>query len=263
MNALDREAILAGLSSAITGSMGGLTVLQRVDSTNSFLLDLPPGEQHAHVVVADEQTGGRGRRQRQWHSPPGGNVYFSLGWRFKGGAPAALPLVAAVGLCRALDDIGLAGHGIKWPNDVLLGERKLAGILVEAQSAGSGPLCAVIGIGLNVDMPQQGADLIDRPWTDLKEHLGDGLPERNRIVAALADQLMSAMAGLMAGGLQPFHADWSRRDLLAGRQVAVEGAGQVVAGRANGIDAEGALRIDRPDGRPLIINSGEVSVHYG
>jgi BirA family biotin operon repressor/biotin-[acetyl-CoA-carboxylase] ligase len=260
---LDREAILAELSPAMAQSLGALTVLESVGSTNTVLSDLPAAQLHAHVVVADEQTDGRGRRRRHWHSPPGGNIYFSLGWRFEDAVPSPLPLVAAVGLCRALDAIGLSAHGIKWPNDVQVGERKLAGILVESQSGVGGPPCAVIGIGLNVCMPREGAGTIDRPWTDLREHMGDSTPERNRIVAALVEQMMGVMTGFVGSGLRPFHADWSRRDLLAGRQVAVEGVGEVVRGRADGIDADGALRIIPAGGGSLIINSGEVSVRYG
>ena len=106
-------------------------------------------------VLAECQTGGRGRREKSWHSPAGGNIYLSLGWWFRDcqWPLSTLPLIVAIAVCQALARAGLRGHGIKWPNDILVEGKKLAGILVEMQSAGSGPALAVIGVGLNVRMP--------------------------------------------------------------------------------------------------------------
>ena len=167
------ECILEHLPDALRVKLREVTVLQATDSTNSALARLPAEQCHAHVMLAEKQTSGRGRRQRTWHSPAGGNIYLSLGWRFplQAAALSTLPLVTALCLCRALDRAGLQGHGVKWPNDVLVNGAKLAGILVETQAVGSGPVLAVIGIGLNVRMPGQGsgspAAAIDRPWTCL------------------------------------------------------------------------------------------------
>ncbi len=263
MTALDRAAILAGMSTESSDSLSCLTVMERTDSTNSAILRLPDDQQHAHAVVAEQQTGGRGRRQRSWHSPPGGNIYLSLGWRFGKQAPASLPLVVAVSLCRALDQLGLRGHGIKWPNDVQVGELKLAGILVEMQSSGSGPLLAVIGVGLNVDMSDADTASIGRPWTDLKQQMGQAMPDRNRITAAMIVNLVAALQEFSESGLAPFHSDWSLRDVLAGQAVTVEQEGALLRGRANGIAEDGALRLIAASGEAVVIHSGEVSVRYG
>lgn len=263
MTRLDRERIRSHFSETAQSQLAHLTVLPKVDSTNLALQRLSPESQHAHALVAEHQTAGRGRRQRSWHSPPGGNIYLSLGWRFHRQPLASLPLIVALSLCRSLDSIGLSGHGIKWPNDVQVGEKKLAGILVDVQSSGTGPLLAVIGIGLNVDMPEGDTTLIARPWTDLRRQSGDAALDRNVIVAKVLSELINALERFGEDGLEPFLADWAKLDLLAGKTVTVEMAGEEVRGRASGIDDEGALQLVTSSGEAMKVYSGEVSVRHG
>jgi BirA family biotin operon repressor/biotin-[acetyl-CoA-carboxylase] ligase len=270
VNSLDRDVIFQKTGQNTAEKLRYLTVLGETDSTNSALLRLPAELRHAHAIIAESQTGGRGRRQRQWHSPPGGNIYLSLGWQFEpermqsvGAALSSLPLVVAVSLCQSLDTLGLDGHGIKWPNDIVAGGKKLAGVLVEMQSSGEGPLLAIIGVGLNVDMPGGSEPEIERPWTDLRRLVAERVPDRNTIAAGLIDGLMSALKQFSTSGLAPYREEWERRDVLAGKRVHVEQAGEVREGRAKGIDADGALRVISVDGESLLINSGEVSVRYG
>lgn len=263
------EQILERLPAELRGQLRELTVLRETDSTNSALMRLPAQRRHAHALLAEAQTRGRGRRQRSWHSPAGGNIYVSLGWRFSApfGELATLPLVAAVCLCRALDRSGLQGHGIKWPNDVLVNGAKLAGILVETQAIGSGPVLAVIGIGLNVRMPASGSGdavaVIDRPWTDLASQFP---PERrsigrNELVALLLQELLPGLQSFEAEGFAAFHDEWRRRDLLVGHRLRLEGNGGFRYGQALGVEDDGGLCVDIEGYGPQVLYAADVSIH--
>jgi BirA family biotin operon repressor/biotin-[acetyl-CoA-carboxylase] ligase len=262
-DALSADAIRQGLSPAARERLQRLTVLRETDSTNAVLARLPEAERHAHAVLAETQTAGRGRRQRRWHSPAGGNIYLSLGWRFAAGAPqlSNLPLLAALCVCAALDRAGLRGHGVKWPNDVLIGPAKLAGILVESQSRPDRSVLAVIGVGLNVRMPGA-ATAIDRPWTDLVSHLPAdrrGI-SRNRVAADLLDDLVPACERFASEGFAPFRDEWMRRDLLAGRRIALEENGAARRGTALGIDDSGGLAVDLDDIGQQVLHAADVSI---
>jgi len=263
------ERIVERLPGPIRALLRDLSVLERTDSTNSALARLPAGERHAHVLLAEQQTSGRGRRQRSWHSPAGGNIYLSLGWRFatQTASLSTLPLVTAVCLCRALDRAGLRGHGIKWPNDVLINGAKLAGILVETQAVGSGPVLAVIGIGLNVRMPGSGGGdttaIIDRPWTDLASQLP---PERrsisrNEVVALLLEELLPGLEHFGAEGFAGFRDEWRQRDLLAGHRLRLEGNGGFRYGRAVTVEDDGGLRVDIDGYGSQVLYAADVSIH--
>ncbi len=253
-----------------------ITVVAETDSSNSALKRLPPEQQHAHALLAECQTSGRGRRQRNWYSPPGCNVYLSLGWRFEHRPVwlSTLPLMTAVCICRALAHTGLTTYGIKWPNDILIDGAKLAGILVEVQAAGSGAAHAVIGVGVNVFMPPTGeagreaAALIDRPWTDIASRLPaevSGL-SRNRVAALLLEQLLNGIAEFEAAGFQPFAKGWHELDLLVGRQLMIEHNGKHTTGIARGIDDHGSLVLESKELGGSVVrkafHAGEVSVHH-
>ena len=264
------------MSAASLQRLVRLTILAETDSTNSVLKRLPLEQQHAHAVLAEGQTGGRGRRQRSWYSPPGCNIYLSLGWCFDDshGAISTLPLMVAVCTCRALSRIGLTAFGIKWPNDIVADGAKLAGILVEVQAAGTGVAHAVIGVGVNVFMPSAGtigreaALTIDRPWTDIASQARKGTFDlsRNGVAALLLEDLLQGMEAYAVAGFQSFKREWCELDLLAGQKVSVENNGVSTAGIAGGIDADGALvlEIANPGGKPgrQVFHAGEVSVRY-
>jgi len=261
--------ILQHLPAALRGQLRELSILQETDSTNSALARLPAGQRHAHVLLAEQQSSGRGRRQRSWHSPAGGNIYLSLGWRFanQSSALSTLPLVTALCLCRALDRAGVRGHGIKWPNDVLIDGAKLAGILVETQAVGSGPVLAVIGIGLNVRMPDSGgghpAPIIDRPWTDLASHvpMERRAISRNNVVALLLQELLPGLERFDAEGFAAFHAEWRQRDLLAGHRLRIDGNGGCRYGRAVDVADDGGLRVDIDGYGSQVLYAADVSIH--
>ena len=262
---LDAASIEATLSADIRARLRQLAVIPTTDSTNLEIARLPAEQQHLHAVIAEEQSRGRGRRNRAWHSPAGGNIYLSLGWSFE--APdlplSTLPLAVAVCACRALERAGLQGHGIKWPNDILVRSAKLAGILVDLQSSGVPPARAVIGIGLNVSMPErQEADLaIDLPWTDLMSNVDPEAPgiSRNSVAGHLLDELIAGLFSFEVDGFEPFDPDWQRLDLLNGCRVRLEQGGQYATGIARGIDDLGGLLLDGDHGLQAY-HSGEVSI---
>ena len=274
MNDLTRDQLDAGLirkamKPALLVKLRQLTLLHETDSTNTAVLRLPGDRQHAHAVLADRQTGGKGRRQRTWHSPPGGNIYLSLGWWFRktDGPLSTLPLVVAIAVCRALGRAGLRGHGIKWPNDILVDGKKLSGILVELQSVGSGPALAVVGVGLNVRMPSVETDglvtAIDRPWIDLASVLEkDSSSSRNTLAAYLLDELLEALEHFELRGFEEFSSAWLDLDLLKGRDIVLVQRGQQIPGKARGVDQNGGLLLETAPGAVQVFHSGEVSVHY-
>ena len=268
---LDAERILADLTPEVQTRLRKLTLLQKVESTNSALARMPAPELHAHALLAECQTSGRGRRQRTWYSPAGGNIYLSLGWRFEDSdlPLATLPLVTAICICNALAGCGLSGHGIKWPNDILVDDEKLAGILVEMQSAGNGPAAAVIGAGINVSMPARAGDdigsVIDRPWTDLASQLpaDTPMPSRNRLVALVLGELLPALELFEDAGFEAFREAWRQLDLLKGRRTRLEQNGQYMVGTARGVDENGGLLLEIENLGIRTFHSGEVSVEHG
>lgn len=266
---LDAVRIADGLSQPQRALLGGVTVLPEVDSTNTELMRMPASKQHAHAVIAERQLAGRGRRERKWHSPAGGNLYFSLGWRFE--APdvglSSLPLVAALAVVQTLSDAGLEGHGIKWPNDILVNGRKACGILAELKWTGSEAL-AVIGIGINVRMPRSKCEdpgrLIDRPWTDLDSNLAVAHRpcDRNRLSATLLDRLLTLLPRFERQGFKGFATDWHRWDLLADGPVTLETDHGPVTGTAAGVNENGELLLE-VGGEKQSFSAGEVRVFRG
>lgn len=266
MGRLDAAVIRATAGPAARG-LQGLDIVEETGSTNADLLALPRGQLHRRLLLAERQTAGRGRRGRRWQSPPG-NICLSLGWRFE--APPAglafLPLVVAVAVARALDRAGLQGHGVKWPNDVLVDGAKLAGCLVELR--GAGPTEAVVGVGLNSGrIPADGAGLIDQPYTSLADHAPGVTRDRmaGLLVGALFEGLETYAAGLSGvgtpDGFDPFRADWARWDLLEGREIRLTdpSGDRPRAGIARGPGPRGGLLLECDGAREEVL-SGDVSV---
>jgi len=239
-----------------------VTVLTTTDSTNTQLL-AADAARDPQALLAERQTAGRGRRGRGWVSPFGSNLYLSLAWSFPSW-PAritTLPLAVAVAVARVLDVAGLPPVGIKWPNDLHVEGRKLAGMLIEPRGEAGGACRVVIGVGLNVSMRAPQAAAVTQPWISLAEALaaqGRPAPSRNALAAALLAELTSALQHFTAHGFAPFAAEWKRRDVLAGRAVSVEGT-PTLAGRACGVDADGGLVVETASGR-VSVHAGEVSV---
>jgi BirA family transcriptional regulator, biotin operon repressor / biotin---[acetyl-CoA-carboxylase] ligase len=255
---LDAAAIAAALSPECRAVLKGITVLDTVDSTNSWVA---ARNADPEVCFAEFQSAGRGRRGRSWVSPFGANLYMSMSWRFEEWPAGftALGMVTAIAAVRALDSLGIRGVRIKWPNDLVAADRKLGGVLIDVQGEPPRATRAVIGLGLNVRMPAAAAQEIDQPWMDLAT-LADGQPpERNAIAAALVGSLFDAMQDFAARGFAAFSADWKALDLVSGRTVALHSHDQTVSGVAAGVDAEGALLLKTPQGLKRFV-SGDISL---
>lgn len=258
MAPLDSGSITRAVSPQQRAMLGEVIVLDETGSTNDFALQLPRERFHGCVVVAQAQTAGKGRRGKRWRSPPG-NLYMSFGWRFAHGEVEAglLPLAAGLAVCRALQRFGLGGHGVKWPNDVRIGEEKLCGVLVEGRRRGES-FDMVCGIGVNLVMDEKAGSDIDQPWTSLSHHLGAAAPSRNELAGRITDEFLAFLSqqeGLASQVLE----QWQNWDLLYGRDVKILGDSFSEQGVARGIDSHGALRLETSSGLQAI-HSGEVSV---
>lgn len=230
-------------------------------STNTELLArAAAGAPSGAVLAAEAQTGGRGRRGRVWVSPLGGSLAFSLLWRFEQGAAwlAGLSLAVGVALVRALRAHG-ARTQLKWPNDVLVDGAKLAGILIELQGDAAGPSAVVIGVGLNVALPQAARAAIDQPVTDLAEACA-APPGRNVLLAALLGELHTALTVFARDGFKPFAREWEGLHAHQGERVtAMLPDGRTLAGIARGVAEDGALLIEA-GGKAQRLVSGDVSL---
>ena len=266
---LDADAIRAALPPMSRAGIAALEVAWALDSTNSELLRRSTSLRGVDVLLAERQSGGRGRRGRAWASPLAAHVYLSLARQYGGGLArlGGLSLVAGVAAAEALHGLGYAGVRLKWPNDLVVassedgrtpGLRKLGGLLVEGGGEHGGPVRAVVGLGLNVRMPADAATGIAQPWTDLQA-LDATLPSRNRIVAALLETLLPAFDLFDGVGLAPFLPRYAALDALAGREVDVHEHRRVRRGTALGIAADGALRV-QVDGGEQRLYAGDVSV---
>ncbi|WP_456412080.1 bifunctional biotin--[acetyl-CoA-carboxylase] ligase/biotin operon repressor BirA [Thiolapillus sp.] len=261
LDLLDADAILARIGPARRSRLLKLALLPVVPSTNEYLLNQRNPLLHSgHACVAEHQTAGRGRRGRQWVSVFGNNVYLSLAWRFDLSMAdlAGLSIAAGVAVARALAARGLRGHGLKWPNDVHVQGKKLAGILVEANGEMEGPCLAVIGIGLNVRLPASAGGDIDQPWTDLAACLAS-LPDRNALVGDLLGALVDVCIQYQQQGLAPFLEAWKEYDIYMGKPVELQVGDERITGVYAGLSDQGGLVLDSPAGRRTWY-SGEVSL---
>lgn len=238
-----------------------LQYFEQLDSTNAYLLDgSRRGMPHGRVVITEQQFQGRGRRGRSWIAPLGQNLSFSLLWRSHRPVSDLSGLSLAVGVIvvRALRAQGLSQAEVKWPNDILVARKKLAGILIELSGDMLGPTAAVIGVGVNL----KGADALEselgQPITDVSTHLGE--VDRNQIFLALVRGLQTGLTEFESAGFAAFQHEWNACHAFQGCSVDIlDGHGDCVRGRARGVDAMGALLLDTPSG-VRSFHAGEVSL---
>lgn len=262
----DEETIRSALSPASQATLHRIDALLTVDSTNRFLLDAPsPPQGQASACVAEVQTTGRGRRGRSWLAPFGSGVCLSLSWQFAEVPPAfsALSLVVGVAAVRALRRFGADAVQLKWPNDLVWNQRKLAGILIDMRGEASGPARVVIGIGLNLRLPaavrlalaEQQAALV----TDLHEVLKERTPNRNVLVASMIDELIAVLRQFEREGFAAFQTEWQAHDSLFNAPVRVLAANETINGIARGVAADGSLLVE-VNGHLRHFMSGDVSL---
>ena len=258
---LHADRIRADLPTGARRRIGVLENHWRLDSTSSELARRAADLPDLSFVFADWQQAGRGRRGRQWLSPPATNLQFSCLKRFASGysALSGLSLAAGIAAAQALEDCGVRGIALKWPNDLVHDDAKLGGILVELGGEFMGPCHAIIGIGINVHLSDTVRAALGRPCADLTSLPGGMAPSRNALASALIARLVDALDAFDAAGFAAFTQAWAGRDALAGRRVRVEGAHGTFDGIAANVDARGALQVRTHEGM-RVIDSAEVTV---
>ena len=228
-------------------------VVERCGSTNAVLLGEALSAQ-AVLLAAEEQTAGRGRRGRRWHSTPGADVTFSLARRIRRPARelAALSLVAGVAVASAMRALGASPAALKWPNDLVVGPAKLGGILVETRPEGA-HTHAVFGVGINCRRAGGLDKRLRRAVASLDEFVS---PQRNSVIEAVARALMAAVDRFEALGFEAVRPQWEALHAHTGQRLRVRFAdGSSVSGIARGLAPDGALR--------LATRHGERAVHSG
>ncbi|MES1191892.1 MAG: biotin--[acetyl-CoA-carboxylase] ligase [Steroidobacter sp.] len=242
--------------------------LMMVDSTNQYVLNHPAEKNNPAVLcVAELQSAGRGRRGRSWLAPFGSGICMSLGYWFDSvpNGFSALTLVVGVALIRALRAAGVKDAQLKWPNDVVLHGRKLAGVLTEMRGEAAGPTHVVIGIGCNLRIPsgarKQLAEM-QANVADLHEVLGEHIPDRNALVAMITAELLRCLAVFSRQGFAAFIHEWQQYDALRNAEVKVLHAEHTVLGMARGISEDGSLLVETSQGIQRF-SSGDVSLRAG
>lgn len=238
---------------------GTVAVLPVIDSTNQYLLERLDSLQPGDACIAEYQQAGRGRRGRQWFSPFGANLYLSMYWRLEQGPAAAVGLSLVIGIIMAevLRDLGAKDVRVKWPNDLYLNDRKLAGILVELTGKTGDAAQLVIGAGINLAMRNVTTDVINQGWINLQE-AGINI-DRNALAITLIHKLRLALMTFEQEGLAPFLTRWENLDNYINRQVKLIIGEREIFGISRGINEQGALLLEQ-DGivKPWV--GGEISL---
>src|SRR5450759_3336291 len=262
---LERNEILRGLGR--DAGQFDIEILPQAASSNTLLLqraglDVANGGAPSGSVLAVElQTAGRGRMGRIWHSGLGSTLTFSLLWRFDCGlnALSGLSLAVGVAIARALNKLGAQGVQLKWPNDILTEQGKLAGVLIEAQGDMLGPSAVVIGIGLNCTLPASLVPQIGQPACALDEVCA-AMPTRNQLLAVLLQELARVLQEFAQGGFAALREEWERYHIHQDMPIQLQMAdGQTVNGIVRGVSASGELCLETAQGMRRF-NSGEVGV---
>lgn len=267
---LDAPLIHERLNGTTRARLRQLEVVWQLASTNSTLFartDVPA--EHCDVLLAEVQSAGRGRRGRTWWATPGGALCLSLGWSLGQSPPDLGSLGLVIGVCalqalRAHIPPGVQAATplqLKWPNDLTCGGRKLGGILIDMRAEAGGPGYVVIGIGINVALAETARNQISASGTEAcdLQSLEVAPLQRNAVAASLIECLVRGLMVFEHEGLRPFREEWERADALRGRAVNVTTVQETARGIARGIDLDGALLVETPNGLVRFV-SGEVSV---
>ncbi|MEA9393562.1 bifunctional biotin--[acetyl-CoA-carboxylase] ligase/biotin operon repressor BirA [Acerihabitans sp. TG2] len=253
LNLLDEKKILPHLPGK------HIAVIPVIDSTNQYLVERIGSLASGDACVAEYQSQGRGRRGRQWISPFGANLYLSIYWRLEQGPAAAIGLSLVIGIVMAevLQSLGARDVRVKWPNDLYLNDRKLAGILVEISGKAGDSAHLVMGIGINLTMSESANQKINQGWINLQQ-AGIAI-DRNILAATLVNRLRDALPQFESEGFAPFQKRWKVLDNYYNRPVKLLIGEREIHGIARGIDAQGALLLEQDkEVKPYL--GGEISL---
>ena len=246
-------------SDQLDASPWPVSIHHSLDSTNAEALRaIERGAMAPFVVMAERQTAGRGRRGRKWVSPFAENIYYSLVLRMDGGMRQleGLSLVVGLAVLNALKSVGVSEAGLKWPNDVLVGKKKIAGILLELVGDPADVCHVVLGIGINVNM--RVASEVDQAWTSLFLESGVAI-NRNILVSRLNESLLVYLQRHESLGFSDLQSEWELNHLWQGCEVSLIAGVHQVNGTVMGIDQQGALRMS-VGGEEKVFSGGELSL---
>jgi BirA family biotin operon repressor/biotin-[acetyl-CoA-carboxylase] ligase len=261
---LDAQRICAELAAQRKPHLHRLELLFEVESTNTRLLSSsPPPASTADVCIAELQHAGRGRLGRPWIAPFGSGIAMSLGWTCSDVVRTlpALSLGVGVAVARALARAGATGISLKWPNDIWFKDRKLGGVLIELRAEAGGPAHVVIGVGVNVSLPEEARRQIQASGAAVAA-VTDACkqpPSRNLAAGAILDELLSMLLQYERFGFAAFRDAWTALDGLSGRAVKLLVGETAVHGIARGVDSDGALLLETGDRMQRFV-SGEASL---
>lgn len=255
----DAERVRSALSASALSQLEGIDCFDEIDSTNTWLMQqVPPRLGCLRIAVSDHQMSGRGRHDRRWMSAPGSSLCLSVAYTFEQPPSSLPPLTLAVGVAvaSALSDIGVTDVMLKWPNDLLVQDSKLGGILTESRIGNTKDVTVVTGVGINLQLPPELAASIRTDWVygpigldSFDLHAVD----RDGLAAAIVNSLHDAFRIYATDGIKAFESRFESIDWLRGRDVEVNSADASVCGTAAGIADDGALLLNGTDGVRRVI----------
>jgi BirA family biotin operon repressor/biotin-[acetyl-CoA-carboxylase] ligase len=264
MSNLDAEEIRKITAKSVGARLAKLEVFSEVDSTNSYLMQMPgPESGKMSIAVTDNQTAGRGRHGKTWQSPPGAGLCLSAAYTFARPPPnlPALTLALGLGVISALEELGAGNVKLKWPNDLVALDRKLGGILTEVQQQPADTLTVVTGIGVNLNLQHMLQFDGETSWSqrpvDLNQICSEA-PRREQVAGKLITQLLRAFVEFEQAGFAPVAARWPDYDWLFGRNVTIDTANIQLSGVGAGIDEDGALLVNTSASGLQRVTSGTV-----
>jgi len=259
LDLLDVEQLQQKLPKSVSERLEQQELVIEVDSTNNRALEAMRSGVARGLFAAEYQHAGRGRRGRQWISPLASSLCFSLAWRFNSGAAALEGLSLAVGLAlqQALVQMGLPDIGLKWPNDLLVNNAKLGGILTELSGDAAGECQVAIGIGLNVRLPDEMVERLDQPCTDLARLGYAG--SRTELLAVVVSELIEMLEQFEASGFAPLRSAWEEVNAFRGREIVLSTGPRKYEGVCLGVTDQGGLRLQTASGQE-VFHGGEMSV---
>ncbi len=258
---LNEPDIRQHLDKKIGDSIKSISILSTTESTNLYLFsNSGQRNNHATVALAEYQHAGKGRRGNNWVSPYASGLCLSMTWHFESTPTSvmALSLATGVAVCSSLSDLGLPKIGLKWPNDIVSEGKKLGGILLESRSETAGACDVVIGIGLNVNLPDSVFSNMDQPITDLHKLTGQAI-SRNLLAGSIIGKLWQMLEKFQTAGFASFIEDWRAFDELSGRVGKLIMPNETLSGEIMGIDDNGLLLMNI-DGTIRSFSSGELSL---
>ncbi|WP_245929187.1 bifunctional biotin--[acetyl-CoA-carboxylase] ligase/biotin operon repressor BirA [Agarilytica rhodophyticola] len=266
LSLIDKKTLANCLPDNLLQQLDMISVLPVIDSTNKYLFDQVNADQNTaikSICLAEMQTGGRGRRGRVWQSPFARNLYLSIAWPFDNGIAVmeGLSLAVGVAIAEALEELGLPDTSLKWPNDILYSGAKLGGVLIEIVGDMSGQCHVVVGVGLNVAMPEQFMLDVDQAWTDIKSLLPENneLPSRSEIAGIVLKHLLTLLSDYQDKGFAFYRQRWQRKGAYCNQEVSLVTPSKVVTGKMLGVSETGAV-ILMVDNTEMHFVGGEISL---